>query len=62
MIYGYKLFENFTNNIYFEWESGQHVEAKAESCDIDCGIMCGKVVQDITLGLVAEDEVPGDAE
>lgn len=62
MIYGYKLFENFTNDIYFKWEGGQHVEAKAESCNIDCGIICGKVVQDIALRLVAKDEVPRDAE
>ncbi len=62
MIYGYKLFKNFTNDIYFKRKGGQHVEAKTESCNIDCGIICGKVVQDITLSLIAKDEVPGDAE
>lgn len=35
---------------------GEHVEAEAQTCDVDHGVVAGEVVEDVAEGFVAEDE------
>lgn len=41
----------------FQWKCREHIQPKAQSCDVDHEIVCWEVVEDVALSLVAEDEV-----
>lgn len=38
---------HFTADKCLQGQGGEHVEAKAKTCNVDHGVVCGKVVEDI---------------
>lgn len=49
---------DFSADEAFQWKCGEHVQAKAESSDVDHEVVVGEVVQNIALCLASKYQVP----